>query len=73
MSFDLRQQVSQQFSTRIRDLQYWSTNLESKTSEVGTEIDALLQCQAQLQRMHHACGGPSLFIWPICSINFDET
>ncbi|XP_046635126.1 tektin-1-like [Daphnia pulicaria] len=53
-----RREVSQQFSTRIRDLQYWSTNLESKTSEVGTEIDALLQCQAQLQRMHHACGDP---------------
>ena len=50
-------QVSQQFSTRIRDLNYWSSNLETKTAEVGTEIEALAQVQAQLQRMHHNCGG----------------
>ncbi len=52
--------VSQQFSTRIRDLQYWTSNLESKTAEVGTEIDSLIQCQSQLQRMHHACGGTKI-------------
>ena len=49
--------VSQQFSTRIRDLQYWTANLETKSTEVGTEIDALIQTQAQLQRMHQACTG----------------
>ena len=46
-----------QFSSRIRDLQYWRANLETKSSEVASEIDALIQCQAQLQRMHHACAG----------------
>jgi len=51
------EQVSQQFSTRIRDLQYWRTNLDNKSAEVGAEIDALIQCQSQLQRMYHSCAG----------------
>ena len=55
-------QVSQQFSSRIRDLQYWRTNLDNKSAEVGAEIDALIQCQSQLQRMYHSCAGK-------CSIN----
>ncbi len=52
-------QVSQQFSSRIRDLQYWRTNLDNKTAETAAEIDSLIQCQSMLQRMYHSCAGQS--------------